>query len=37
MRARHLRLLRLSPSSPVYVRARANGALREKPQKPQAR
>ncbi len=31
----HLRLLRLLPSPPVYARARANGAFREKPQKPQ--
>lgn len=35
MRGKHLRLLRLSPSPHVYAHARANGAFREKPQKPQ--
>lgn len=37
MRGKHLRLLRLSPSPPVYARTRANGTLREKSQKPQER
>jgi len=37
MRGKHLRLLRLSPSPPVYARARANGTFREKPQKTQER
>ena len=35
MRGKHLRLLRLLPGPPVYARARANGTLRKKPQKPQ--
>ena len=35
MWVKHLRLLRLLPSPPVYARARANGTLRKKPQKPQ--
>ena len=37
MWVKHLRLLRLLPSSPVYARTRANGAFRGKPQKPQER
>jgi hypothetical protein len=37
MRGKHLRLLRLPPSPPIYARARAKGTFREKPQKPQER